>query len=160
MRAYILRRGLLSAATIALAALSVVSFRSAASAGTTRVVAAGTFSAPFSGVGAEGQDLLWIGPASGGIPGEMVIRLADKGAAIDSNQPTWAVNGIVFVSGAPEDSFAAEVDGKIDWRRGTIELRGRITVGHLKGAVFEQTGEIRDLDVRGQWRAERLVAAK
>jgi hypothetical protein len=122
--------------------------------------ASGTFSMPFGGVAANGKDLQWTGAAEGGVPGEMRILLADKGPAVESNRPVWEVEGIVFVSGAPEESFAAEVDGTIDWKQGRMVLRGRITAGRLDGAAFEQAAELRQLDLRGQWRAERVVAAK
>jgi hypothetical protein len=132
----------------------------AANVGVNRVRASGTFSTPFSGVAASGKDLTWTGPAVGGVPGEMLILLADKGPAVESNRPVWEVEGIVFVSGAPEESFAADVNGTIDWKQGRMVLRGRITAGRLNGAAFEQTAELRQFDLRGQWRAERGVAAK
>jgi hypothetical protein len=66
----------------------------------------------------------------------------------------------VFVSGAPEESLAADVDGTIHWKPGRMVLRGRITGGRLDGAAFELTAELQQLDGRGQWRAERVVAAK
>ncbi|HEY6225227.1 MAG TPA: hypothetical protein VIW26_15700 [Gemmatimonadales bacterium] len=132
----------------------------AGNVGLNRVCASGTFSMPFGGVAANGKDLQWTGAADGGVPGEMRILLADKGPAGESNRPVWEVEGIVFVSGAPEESFAAEVDGTIDWKHGRMELRGRITAGRLDGAAFEQAAELQQLDLRGQWRAERVVAAK
>ena len=128
--------------------------------GVNPVRGSGTFSTPFSGVAANGKDLMWTGTAGGGVPGGMLILLADKGPAIESNRPVWQVEGIVFVSGAPEESFAADVDGTIDWKQGRMVLRGRITAGPLSGAAFEQTAELQQVDLRGQWRAERVVAAK
>lgn len=132
----------------------------AANLGVSQVRASGTFSAPFSGVAANAKDLMWTGPAGGGVSGEILILLADKGPAVESNQSVWEVEGIVFVSGAPGESFAADVDGTIDWKQGKMVLRGRITVGRLNGAAFEQTAEVQQLDLRGQWRAEGVVAAK
>jgi hypothetical protein len=132
----------------------------AASVGANRVRASGTFSTPFSGVAANAKDLMWTGSAGGGVPGEMLILLADKGPAVESSRPVWEVEGIVFVSGAAEESFAADVDGTIDWKQGKMVLRGRITVGRLNGAAFEQTAEVQQLDLRGQWRAQPVVAAK
>jgi hypothetical protein len=132
----------------------------AGNVGVNRVRGCGTFSTPFSGVAANGKDLMWSGAAGGGVPGEMLILLADKGLAVESNRPVWEVEGIVFVSGAPEESFAADVDGTIDWKQGTMVLRGRITAGRLNGAAFEQTAELQQFDLRGQWRAERVLAAK
>jgi hypothetical protein len=133
--------------------------------GVNRVRGCGTFSTPFGGVAANGKDLMWTGTGragspGGGSPGEMLILLADKGPAVASNRPVWEVEGIVFVSGAPEESFAAEVDGTIDWKQGKMVLRGRITAGRLNGAAFEQTAELQQFDLRGHWRAERLVAVK
>jgi hypothetical protein len=132
----------------------------AGNVGVNKVRGSGTFSTPFSGVAANGKDLMWTGTAGGGVPGEMLILLADKGPAVESNRPVWEVEGIVFVSGAPEEGFAADVNGTIDWKKGRMVLRGRITSGRLDGAAFEQTAELQQLDLRGQWRAERVVAAK
>ena len=132
----------------------------AGNVGVNGVRGSGTFSTPFSGVAANGKDLMWTGTADGGVRGEMLILLADMGPAIESNRPMWEVEGIVFVSGAPEESFAADVDGTIDWKQGRMLLRGRITAGPLNGAAFEQTAGLQQCDLRGQWRAERLVAAK
>jgi len=39
-------------------------------------------------------------------------------------------------------------------------LRGLITAGRLDGAAFEQTAELHHFDLRGQWRAERVLAVK
>ena len=132
----------------------------AGNAGVARVRSSGTFSTQFSGVAANAKDLMWTGPASGGVHGEMLILLADKGPAIASNRPVWDVEGIVFVSGAPMESFAADVEGTVDWKQGKMVLHGRITVGRLRGATFEQTADLQQLDLRGQWRAEQVVAAK
>jgi hypothetical protein len=136
------------------------SIDAAGNVGSNRVRGSGTFSTPFSGVAANGKDLMWTGTAGGGVPGEMLILLADKGPAVESNRPVWEVEGTVFVSGAPEESFAADVDGTIDWKQGKMVLRGRVTAGRLDGAAFYQTAELQQSDLRGQWRAERVVAAK
>ena len=92
---------------------SLTSLEVAGNVGVNRVRGSGTFSTPFSGVAANGRDLMWTGTAGGGVPSEMLILLADKGPAVESNRPVWEVEGSVFVSGAPEESFAADVDGTI-----------------------------------------------
>jgi hypothetical protein len=150
------RTHILSALVVAILAASAAN----AQAQSSRLLTSGTFSAPFRGVGANDKDLSWTGARGGSAAGEMVILLADKGPAIESNRRVWEVEGIVFLSGTPEESFAAEVEGTIDWKQGTMVLRGRITAGRLSGAAFQQTAELRQLDLRGHWRAERIVATK
>src|SRR5437868_8871358 len=59
----------------------------AGNVGVNGVRGSGTFSTPFSGVAANGKDLMWTGTAGGGVPGEMLILLADKGPAIESDRP-------------------------------------------------------------------------
>jgi hypothetical protein len=161
MRRKTMHRGVISLSLLALAALTISSYRTATATSSAReIAAAGAYAANFTGVGAEGEDIVWIGPATGSVYGEMTIRVAHDGSAMDMNQPTWSVKAIIFVSGRPEESFAAEVEGMIDWRKGRMELHGPITVGYMKGASFEQTARIDDLDMKGEWRIVRSVASR
>jgi hypothetical protein len=157
------------AALLLPAALAVAAFRAIDDAGARvapadspppAALAAGTFHASFHGVAADGRDLVWLGPAEGDAPGEMRILLADRGEAIESNRAVWEVEGVVFVSGAPGESLAADVVGTVDWRAGALSLHGVVTVGRLRGAAFEAAGDVEDLELRGRWRAERTVAAR
>ena len=143
-------------------------------AATYRVVAAGNQSptaidgdraksayfAEFTGVGAEGRDMVWRGAVAGAAVGELTVRLAHVGRDIDIAQPTWPVEGIIFVSGEdPRRAFAAEVRGTIDWRTKRLTLAGEVSVGHLRGAHVEQTADLVNHDLSGELRLTRLAAA-
>jgi hypothetical protein len=109
--------------------------------------------AEFSGVGAEGRDMIWRGAAAGAAVGELTIRLAHAGKVIDTARPTWPVEGIAFVSGEdPTRSLAAEVTGTINWKTHRLELEGVVTDGYLKGARLEQTAELIGYDLSGDMR--------
>lgn len=134
---------------------------------TPRVVAAGTqapaavdgdpvesaYFAEFTSVGPEGGDMVWRGAVAGAVVGELTVRLARVGRDIDIAQPTWPVEGIIFVVGEdPRRAFAAEVRGTIDWRTKSLTLEGEVTVGYLRGAHVEQTADLIDRDLSGELR--------
>src|SRR6185437_12715998 len=101
---------------------------------------AGAYFAEFTGVGSEGRDMVWRGAVAGVAAGEMTVRLAHVGRDVDTAKPTWPVDGIIFVSGEdPQQSFAADVHGTIDWRTKRVKLTGDVSVGYMKGAHVEQT---------------------
>ena len=142
---------------------------------TDRVVAAGTqapaavngdraesvYFAEFTGVGAEGRDMVWRGAVAGAAVGELTVRLAHAGRDVDTAKPTWPVEGIIFVSGDdPRRAFAAEVRGTIDWRTNRLTLAGEVSVGYLRGAHVEQTADLSNYDLSGELRlAPRTLAA-
>jgi hypothetical protein len=134
---------------------------------TSRVVAAGTqapaavdgdpvesaYFAEFTSVGPEGGDMVWRGAVAGAVVGELTVRLARVGRDIGIAQPTWPVEGIIFVVGEdPRRAFAAEVRGTIDWRTKSLTLEGEVTVGYLRGAHVEQTADLIDRDLSGELR--------
>jgi hypothetical protein len=134
---------------------------------TSRVVAAGTqapaavdgdpvesaYFAEFTSVGPEGGDMVWRGAVAGAVVGELTVRLARVGRDFDTAQPTWPVEGIIFVVGEdPRRAFAAEVRGTIDWRTKSLTLEGEVTVGYLRGAHVEQTADLIDRDLSGELR--------
>lgn len=117
----------------------------------------------FTGVGAEGRDMVWRGAVAGAAVGELTVRLAHEGRDIDTGKPTWPVEGIIFVSGDdPRRAFAADVRGTIDWRTKRLTLAGEVTVGHLRGARVEQTADLVNNDLSGELRLApaRLAAAR
>ncbi|GEM_PF-2711176 len=111
----------------------------------------GAYFAEFTGVGREGRDMVWRGAVAGVAAGEMTVRLAHVGRDVDTAEPTWPVEGIIFVSGEdPQHSFAAEVHGTIDWPTKRVKLTGDVTVGYMKGAHVEQTADLLDYDLSGE----------
>jgi hypothetical protein len=109
--------------------------------------------AAFTGIGAEGRDMIWRGAVAGAAVGELTIRLAHVGRDVDTAKPTWPVEGIIFVSGKdPRRAFAAEVHGTIDWPTQRVKLAGEVSAGYMRGARIEQTAELIDHDLSGELR--------
>ena len=124
-----------------------------ASAATTRKQCVSSYFAEFTGVGADGRDMVWRGAAAGAAVGEMTVRLAHEGRDIDTAKPTWPVEGIIIVSGEdPRRAFAAEVHGTIDGRTKREKLAGDVSVGYMRGAHVEQTADLIDHDLSGELR--------
>jgi hypothetical protein len=149
------RRALLSAA-LAACALPLSAFRPAGEIG--REMGGGSdlrsaYFAEFTGVGADGRDMVWRGAAAGAAVGELTVRLAHAGRAVDTAKPKWPVEGIIFVSGEdPRRAFAAEVHGTIDWTSKRLKLEGEVSVGYMKGAHLEQTADLINFDLSGEMR--------
>jgi hypothetical protein len=119
--------------------------------------------AEFTGVGAEGRDMVWRGAVAGAAVGELTVRLAQVGWDVDTAQPTWPVEGIIFVSGEdPRRAFAAEVGGTIDWRTKRVRLAGDVSLGYLRGAHLEVTADLVNHDLSGGMRVApaQLAAAQ
>jgi len=109
--------------------------------------------AEFTGVGAEGRDMVWRGAVAGAAVGELTVRLAHAGRDVDTAKSTRPVEGIIFVSGDdPRRAFAAEVRGTIDWRTNRLTLAGEVSVGYLRGAHVEQTADLTNYDLSGELR--------
>jgi len=100
----------------------------------------------FDGVGAEGVDNIWTGSIVGAPRGEITVRVAHQGPEADRAKVLWPVTAIVFVAADdPRESFAAELEGTLDWSSGRMRLSGGITEGWMNGAAVWQTV---DLDPR------------
>ncbi len=109
--------------------------------------------AEFTGVGAEGRDMVWRGAIAGAVVGELTVRLAHEGRDVDTAKPMWPVEGIIFVSREdPRRAFAAEVSGTIDWRTNRVKLAGEVSVGCLRGAHVELTADLVDYNLSGELR--------
>ena len=99
--------------------------------------------AGFSGLDGAGRDMVWRGAVAGAAVGELTLRLAHEDWVIDATNHTWAVEGIVFVSGEdPRRAFAAEVRGTIDWQAKRVTLTGVVSTGYLSGARIELTADV------------------
>jgi hypothetical protein len=114
--------------------------------------------AGFSGLDGAGRDMLWRGAVAGVAVGELTLRLAHEGQVIDPTDRTWAVEGIVFVSGEdPRRAFAAEVRGTMDWQAKRVTLTGVVSTGYLSGANIELTADVINDALHGEL---RLVPAR
>jgi hypothetical protein len=93
----------------------------------------------FDGVGAEGVDNIWTGKLVGAPNGEITIRVEHLGPEADRAKAKWPVRAIVFVAADdPRQSFAADMQGTLDWEVGSMELSGGISEGRMKGAAVWQ----------------------
>jgi hypothetical protein len=109
--------------------------------------------AEFTGVGAEGRDMIWHGAVAGAAVGELTLRLAHVGRDVNTAKPEWPVEGIIFVSGEdPRRAFAAEVRGTIDWRTKRVRLAGEVSLGYLRDARLEVTADLVHHDLSGGMR--------
>jgi hypothetical protein len=109
--------------------------------------------AGFTGLDAAGRDMVWRGAVAGAAVGELTLRLAHEVQVIDPADQTWAVEGIVFVSGEdPRRAFAAEVRGTMDWQAKRVTLTGVVSTGYLSGAHIELTADVLNDALHGELR--------
>jgi hypothetical protein len=109
--------------------------------------------AGFTGLDAAGRDLIWRGAVAGAAVGQLIVRLAHEGRVTDATNRTWAVEGVVFVSGEdPRRAFAAEVRGTIDWQAKRVTLTGVVSTGYLSGAHIELTADVINDVLHGELR--------
>ena len=119
-----------------------------------RVDLTSAYFAEFTGVGADGRDMVWRGAVAGGAVGELTVRLAHVGRDVDAAKPMWPVEGIISVSGEdPRRAFAAEVHGTIDWPAKRVRLAGEVSVGYVRGTRIELTADLVNCDLSGELRA-------
>jgi hypothetical protein len=99
------------------------------------------FHGVFSGVAADGERCVWQGRVDGPVTGRVTIALRQVEEPAAAANPVWHVASRWTVSddGAAR-SFAANLEGMIDWRAGTMRLAGPITEGWSRGSWAEVTG--------------------
>jgi hypothetical protein len=116
--------------------------------------------ATFTGVGAEGRDMVWRGAVAGATVGALTLRLAREGQDTDTAQPVWPVEGTIAVVGEdPRRAFTAKVRGTIHWPTKRLRLVGDVSVGALRGARVEQTGQLNFYDLGGELRVTPATIA-
>ena len=153
------RRALFSAAVLTLSALALGASHPLTAANEPARPDRAAYYAAFQGVGAEGRDMIWQGAIAGAAVGELTVRLAHVSADGASRPGPQPVEGILFVSGEPERSFAAEVTGTMDLPAQRVELAGQISEGYRRGERVVYTAELIDLDLSGELRFAPAIAA-
>jgi hypothetical protein len=121
------------------------------------------YTARFAGVGAEGVDNIWVGPLGGPTSGEITLRVEHRGAEADRARPVWPVRVIAFVAADDASaSFAADLDGTLDWTTGTMQVSGVVSEGWKAGTPVEQTFRFDPvhLDGEGSLRVGLVTAAQ
>jgi hypothetical protein len=126
----------LSVAALATGAGRIVPRAGAAATGLPDTLA---FEVEYTGVGAEGVDLVWRGHAEGAAPAQVTIRMEYAGGTEDRAMPLWPVNVWLFY--AADDyrrSFAAELSGSMNWGVGELRVSGLVTDGLRTNVPLEQ----------------------
>lgn len=114
----------------------------------------------FVGVGGDGSSV-WQGPVGGDAHGRVTLALQQVESAADAANPVWHVRTRWTVeTGVEARSFAAELEGMLDWRSGTVRLSGPITSGWLEGAWVQAEGRLVNGDVSGVLRILPSLATR
>ena len=123
----------------------------ATSAPATRTILLG-YSTRFAGVSQDGELNVWEGAIGGELNGDMHLTVKLLGAPAEAARTVWRVKASVLVKADHEaTTFAADLDGTIDWKAGTVRLRGAVVEGRgdLKGAPVMLEGDLRNYDTAG-----------
>ncbi len=109
------------------------------------------FEVRYAGIGAEGVDLIWRGPVSGSLAGQMTIRMEYAGPAAERRMPIWPVNAWFFYSADDlRGSFAAELSGNMNWRTGEMRVTGLVSDGAGVGTPLEQRMRVEQPGLAGR----------
>jgi len=122
-----------------------------------------SFNAKFEGVGAEGIDDIWTGELDGATKGEVTIRLEHLGSEMDRAKAVWPVHALVFVAADDASkSMITDANGTLDWRTGSLSMKGTVTDGYRKGSLVEETVKLdaRTLAGMGSLKIESELASR
>jgi uncharacterized protein (DUF58 family) len=109
-----------------------------------------TFRSAFTGVAADGEHCTWEGPVEGAARGRLAITLRQVEEPAEAAKPVWHVVARWTVrDDRGVHSFAANLEGMVDWKGGTIRLGGPVTDGWLEGSWVNVDGRIVDGDLAG-----------
>ena len=136
---------------VAATATATVTSGATTSAAATRTILLG-YSTRFAGVSQDGELNVWEGAIGGELNGDMHLTVKLLGAPAEAARPVWRVKASVLVKADHEaTTFAADLDGTIDWKAGTVRLRGAVVEGRgdLKGAPVMLEGDLRNYDTAG-----------
>lgn len=107
------------------------------------------FATEFSGVDSAGH-CVWTGRVTGDVVGNGTLALQQVEDPIEAANPVWHVRAHWSVTAQrPSRSFAADLEGMVDWKTGANRLSGVITVGWMHGAWVRQEGRFVRGDVTG-----------
>jgi hypothetical protein len=131
---------------IGLLALGVLGLRPGAGAATQTVRL--PFAAAFDGV--SNASSVWDGQLRGQPGGRVRLTLHQVESPLEAAKPVWHVQAHWTVQTEPATrSFAAELEGMVDWKTGVTRLGGVVTSGWMKGAWVQQIGRIENGDLVG-----------
>lgn len=104
---------------------------------------------------------MWEGWAEGEVRGRLTVALQQVESPFEAAEPVWHVRTRwTFVADSGPRSFAAELEGMVDWKAGVAHLSGVVTEGWLEGAWVQVTNQFVDLDARGNLQLTPVVASR
>lgn len=104
-----------------------------------------SFRSTFWGVAADGEHCVWQGPVAGAFRGRLTILLRQVEPAAAAANPVWHVASRWVVSDADTaHRFAADLEGMIDWKTGTVHLGGSVAEGWQQGSWVAVDGRLVD----------------
>lgn len=97
------------------------------------------FAVRYTGIGAEGVDMVWRGEVEGEVSGQVTIRMEYAGAEAGRRLQVWPVNAWLFFSADDlRNSFAAELSGRMHWGTGEMRVTGLVSDGVKMDTPIEQ----------------------
>ena len=117
------------------------------------------YRADFAGVADDGESDLWRGEARGDANGPLTLTLRQVGSPAESADSIWHVR-TTWVASDPRAPLVGDLDGTVNWKRGTMTLTGHVTEGASKGARLEVSGSFLDFDAAGVMESVPLVASR
>ncbi len=110
-----------------------------------------SFSVRYTGVGAEGVDMIWRGEIKGDVPGQVTIRMEYAGSVNGRRLEVWPVNAWLFFSADDlRNSFAAELSGRMHWGTGEMRVTGLVSDGVRVDTPVEQRVRVEQPGLQGQ----------
>ena len=109
-----------------------------------------TFRSTFAGVAPDHERCLWEGTVSGALRGRVAIALGQVEEPAAAAHPVWHVRARWTVSAEEQGrAFAADLEGMVDWKAGTLRLAGAVTDGWRRGSWVELDGRLVRGDLAG-----------
>jgi hypothetical protein len=109
------------------------------------------FQVRYTGLGAEGVDMVWRGEVQGEAPGQVTIRMEYAGPAAGRRAAVWPVNVWLFFSADDlRTSFAAELSGRMHWGTGEMRVTGLVSDGVRVDTPIEQRMQVDQPGLEGR----------
>ncbi len=110
-----------------------------------------SFPVRYTGVGAEGVDMIWRAEVEGDVPGQVTIRMEYAGSADGRRLKVWPVNVWLFFSSDDlRHSFAAELSGRMHWGTGEMRVTGLVSDGVRVDTPIEQRVQVEQPGLQGR----------
>lgn len=127
-----------------------------------------SFTLEFAGPGPDGSGV-WEGRVAGATGGTLRVRMRQVEEPAQAANPVWHVRAHWTVDAATptrsvaadfDRSFAADLEGMVDWKSGSAHLAGTATSGWMRGAWVEVEGRFVNGDATGVLRILPSLATR